>query len=346
MRPVLGARAEGAEPPAPRPGGWPAAPPFAIGDVKIANRVVQAPLAGIANRAFRRQSRRHGAGATVSEMVSAHALVRHNPQSHEMATPGEDESPVGIQIFGAEPAVMAEAAAVVASLGADWIDVNMGCPAGKVCRTGAGSALLDDLPRARALLADMVAAVDIPVTVKMRRGMTPARSRPVEAARTFADAGAAAICFHPRAAAEEYGGEADHAITAGVVEAVDIPVIASGDIRTPEEVARVMEDTGCAAVAIGRAALGNPWVFGAMVTGAAAPAPTAQETAAELRRYAAELIALQGARRAAKDLRKFYPWYAAVHDLPDERMYRMQTADTADEAIDLFEEWARRPAAA
>lgn len=346
MRPVLSVRADAHAPPRVRPGGWPAAGELAIGDVRIANRIVQAPLAGIANRAFRRQSRRHGAGATVSEMVSAHALVRDNPQSLIMATPGDDESPVGIQIFGAEPPVMAEAAAIVADAGADWIDVNMGCPVGKVCRTGAGSALLDDPARAAELVAAMVDAVDIPVTVKMRRGMTPARSRPAETARALADAGAAAICFHPRAAVEEYGGTADHTITSEVVAAVDVPVIASGDIRTPEEVASVIEDTGCAAVAIGRAALGNPWVFGAMARGEAAPRPTAAETVAELQRYVASLIALQGPRRANKDLRKFYPWYLAVHDFPDDRMRLMQTADTAEEALSVLEEWVARPAAA
>ncbi len=322
------------------------ADPFAIGDVMIPNRIIQAPLAGIANRAFRRQSRRHGAGATVSEMVSAHALVRDNPQSIAMATPAEDESPVGIQIFGAEPQVMANAAAIVADAGADWIDVNMGCPVGKVCRTGAGSALLDDPVRAAELVAAMVAAVDIPVTVKMRRGMTPATSRPTETARVLADAGAAAICFHPRAAAEEYAGSADHTITAAVVEAVDVPVIASGDVRTPEEAATVMESTGCAAIAVGRAALGNPWVFGAMVRGEAVPRMSLADTAVELRGYVGELIALQGARRANKDLRKFYPWYLAGHGFPDERMRLMQTADTADEALDVLEEWVGQPTAA
>lgn len=346
MRPVLGVRAEAHEPPRPRPEGWPAAEPFSIGDIVIPNRIIQAPLAGIANRAFRRQSRRHGAGATVSEMVSAHALVRDNPQSLEMATPGEDESPVGVQIFGAEPEVMAAAAAIVADAGADWIDVNMGCPVGKVCKTGAGSALLDDPDRAADLVGAMVAAVDIPVTVKMRRGMTPATSRPTETARVLADAGASAICFHPRAAAEEYAGTADHTITAAVVAAVDVPVIASGDVRTPEEAATVMEDTGCAAIAVGRAALGNPWVFAAMARGEAVPRMSPADTAAELRGYVSELIALQGPRRANKDLRKFYPWYLAGHDFPDERMRLMQTADTADEALDVLAEWVGRPAAA
>ena len=184
-------------------GPWPLAEPFRIGSVEISNRVVQAPLAGIANWAYRTQSRRHGAGVTVSEMIASHALVRESPKTLNMLTVLPDEGPMGVQLFGADPTTMALAARMVEAAGADFVDINMGCPVKKICRTGSGAALLTDPEVGARVVEAMVAAVKIPVTVKMRRGMTPATSDPVTAARRFQEAGAAAICFHPRAAAEE-----------------------------------------------------------------------------------------------------------------------------------------------
>ena len=346
MRAIMAARAAApAAGPAPA-GAWPLAEPFAIGPVRVANRVVQAPLAGIANRAFRRQSRRHGAGLTVSEMVASHGIHHGNRKTLGMLTLAPDEHPVGVQVFGADPAIMAEAARVVEAAGADLVDVNMGCPVPKICKTGAGAALLADPEAAARVVEAMARAVRIPVTVKIRRGLTPSTARPVETALRLEAAGAAAICVHPRAAAEEYEGRADHRITAAVVEAVSVPVIASGDVVTPAEAAEVVRLTGCAAVAVGRGALGYPWAFGDLAGGRARPRPDLAEVVAEVERFAVDARLALGDGRACGYMRKFYPWYLAGHGVDGARLEALLTAPTLDEALDLLRALAAAPAAA
>lgn len=319
--------------PVPECDSWPLAEPFQIGDVEIANRVVQAPLAGIANWAFRTQSRRHGAGATVSEMIASQGLIHDSGKTRSMLVVKPDEHPMGVQLFGADPEAMAIAAREVEQAGADFVDINMGCPVKKVCRTGAGAALLTDPDVGARVVEAMTVAVDIPVTVKMRRGMTPATSEPTVAARRFVEAGAAAICFHPRAAAEEYDGLADHTITREVVEAVDVPVIASGDINDPATALRVMRDTGCDAIAIGRGALGNPWLFTTLATGRTGRQPGPGEVIEELERFAADVCEALGEARACPYLRKFYPWYLAPLRLKKAQLQEMLTAPTVDDAL-------------
>lgn len=324
------------------PGAWPLAEPFRIGTLELENRVVQAPLAGIANWAFRRQSRRHGAGLAVSEMVASFGLHYGNERTHRMLEVTSDEHPVGIQLFGTDPGVMAESAAAVQAAGADLVDINMGCPVRKVCKTGAGAALLDaDGALGARIVRAMTDAVDIPVTVKMRRGLTPATSRPVELAKRFEGAGAAAIVFHPRAAAEEYAGAADHAITAAVVAAVGIPVIASGDITTPQIARRVMEDSGCAAIAVGRAILGDPWLFRSLATGAAHVRPDLPAVVTEIEAFAADLRLVLGDARAAVELRKFIGWYLAGRAVTPEVRLTLQTQNDLDGCLALLRRLAR-----
>ncbi|MFN8124264.1 MAG: tRNA-dihydrouridine synthase [Thermoleophilia bacterium] len=243
------------------------------------------------------------------------------------------ETVTGIQLFGADPDAMAHAAVVAQEAGARMVDINMGCPVHKVCKTGAGSSLLGDLPRAEAIVSAMARAVSIPVTVKMRRGLTPSEARPVEAARRFEAAGAAAIAFHPRAAEEEYRGVADHAITADVVAAVSIPVMASGDITTARRAREVFERTGCAAVMIGRAALGDPWVFGAMATGRPSLRPGLPGVVDEIEAFAADARAVLGDRRAVHFMRKFYPWYLTGEDVPQQEVAALLVMEDLDEAL-------------
>lgn len=331
MRAVLSARGESSD--LTVDGAWPLSEPFSIGSVEISNRVVQAPLAGIANWAYRTQSRRHGAGATVSEMIASQGLVHESQKTRDMLRVLPDEGPMGVQLFGADPVAMATAARQVEDAGADFVDINMGCPVKKICRTGAGAALLTDPEVGGSVIAAMVDAVDIPVTVKMRRGMTPETSDPVTAARRFQDAGAAAICFHPRAAADEYDGTADHAITAQVVDAVDIPVIASGDINDPATAYEILQQTGCAAIAIGRGALGNPWLFGALAEGRPVEIPPEATIVDELERFALDICEALGEHRACPYLRKFYPWYLATLSVPKADMQRMLTAPSVREAL-------------
>jgi len=317
-------------------GPWPLAEPFAIGGVEVANRVVQAPLAGIANWAFRRQSRRHGAGMAVSEMISSFGIVHENGRTRDMLAIQPDEDPVAFQLFGADPARMAEAARVVEQAGARIVDINMGCPVRKVCKTGAGAALLADPEEGAAVVEAMVRAVRIPVTVKMRRGMTPATADPVTAAQRFEAAGAAAIFFHPRTAAEEYAGRADHRFTAEVVRAVSIPVIASGDIDSPAEAARVMGETGVAAVAIGRPALGNPWIYGEVAEGRPSRPRTMPEVVAEVESFAADVSSALGPDRACAYMRKFYPWYLTGLPVSGPERDSLLTAPTLQEALGLL----------
>jgi tRNA-dihydrouridine synthase len=206
----------------------------------------------------------------------------------------------------------------------------------KVCRTGAGAALLGDLDLAAAVVEAMVRAVDIPVTVKMRRGLTPQSAAPVEAARRLEAAGAAALCVHPRAAAEEYGGRSDHRITAEVVAAVDIPVIANGDIMSPAEACAVLEHTGAAAVAVGRGALGNPWAFGALAHGAAPAVPGLAEILSEVEGFAREAAEVMGVDRACHYMRKFYPWYLSGRELPAGTLERLLVAPSLDDALGML----------
>jgi nifR3 family TIM-barrel protein len=323
-------------------GPWPLAEPFEIGGVRIANRVVQAPLAGIANWAFRRQSRRHGAGLAVSEMVASFGIVHGNERTRAMLELKPDEGPVSVQIFGADPDAMAEAARAVAEAGADIVDVNMGCPVRKVCKTGAGAALLVEPERGAEIVEAMVRAVDIPVTVKMRRGVTPSTADPVTAAKRFEGAGASALFVHPRTAQEEYAGRADHRYTAEVAAAVSIPVIASGDIDSAAEACRVMNDTGVAAVAIGRPGLGNPWIYGEIAEGRQPSQRSVNEIVAEVEGFAADAAAALGEHRACAYMRKFYPWYLAGLPAAGSDRDALLTAPTLDRALALLRGLAER----
>jgi tRNA-dihydrouridine synthase B len=192
----------------------------------------------------------------------------------------------------------------------------------------------------------MVAAVDIPVTVKVRRGLTPSTAAPAETARRLEAAGAAALCVHPRAAAEEYEGHADHRVTAEVVEAVGIPVIASGDVSTPQRARQVLEDTGCAAVAVGRGALGYPWAFGDILAGVARPLPGLREVVDEVSRFAGDAREALGEGRACGYMRKFYPWYLAGHGVAPADLERLLTTPTLDAALARLRTLAAAPAAA
>jgi nifR3 family TIM-barrel protein len=313
---------------------WPLAEPFSIGDLEVPNRVVQAPLAGIANAPFRVQSQRHGAGLAISEMVASMGVHHGNARTVEMLRLDPDERRTGIQLFGAVPEAMAEAALAAEAHGAVLVDINMGCPVPKICKTGAGAALLADPTRAAAIVAACAGAVRIPVTVKLRRGLTPSESCPVEVARRLADAGAAAITIHPRAAAEEYRGAADHRITAELVAALEVPVIASGDITTPHAADEVVRQTGAAAVMIGRGGLGDPWLYRAIATGRPSERPGLAGVIDELRGFADEIVALMGERRGVHYLRKFYPWYLAGEPVAHDAVAELLVIEEFDRVLE------------
>lgn len=243
--------------------------PLTIGDkVSMKTPLVLAPLAGHTDRAFRGLVRDlGGCGLVVTEMVSSEGLTRGSEFSKEIAAITPDERPVGIQIFGSDPERMGEAAAMVEDMGADLIDVNMGCPVPKVTRKGSGAALMKDASKAASVVAAMVSKTSCPVTVKIRSGWDQSSINAPEVARALEDAGAAAITVHPRCRSERHRGQAAWSVISDVKQAVDIPVIGNGDVRGPDSARKMIEATGVDGIMVGRGALINPWVFRQIVEG-------------------------------------------------------------------------------
>jgi tRNA-dihydrouridine synthase B len=284
--------------------------PFRIGPVEVSNRVLLAPLAGIGNWFVRLQARRHGAGLAVSEMVSSFAIHHRNDKTmNELLRIHPDEGPVSIQLFGQDPDIMRSAAETVAQRGAAIIDLNMGCPVPKVCKTGAGAALIKDPDTAVAVARAAREGSGLPVTVKLRSGQRPGETDGYELAhRLVHEAGVSAIGFHPRSAAVHHKGTPDYDLAARLVESLDAPVILTGGLSSPAAVRDAYERTGAAAVMLARGALGNPWLF-AQVLGTRAADPRPDEVLAELHWVMERAVEHLGADRAGRYLRKFYPWY-------------------------------------
>ena len=278
-----------------------------IGPVEIPTRLVLAPMAGVSVQAFRRQGRRFGAGLVCSEMVSCAGLSYGNEKTLGYLRIAADEHPLAVQIFGSEPAVMAEAARMVADAGADLVDINFGCPVRKVTKTGAGATLLEEPDRACGIVEAVADAVDLPVSVKMRRGLQNGARTCLEIGPRLVEAGAASLTLHPRSARQMYTGEADHSLTAELVELVDVPVIASGDIVSRARAQTVLATTGAAAVMVGRGAQGNPWALRQIMGDDAEP--SREEVAAELILFIRETARELGEHRATGFLKKFYGWY-------------------------------------
>jgi nifR3 family TIM-barrel protein len=319
--------------------------PFAIGGVKIANRVLLAPLAGIGNWFVRLQARRHGAGLAVSEMVSSFGIHYRNERTlRELLQIHPEEHPVSIQLFGQDPEVMHSAAATVAEAGADLIDINMGCPVRKVCKTGAGAALLRDPELALAIARAAIEGGGVPVTVKLRSGVTQGDRSGFEiAVRLAEEAGVAGIAFHPRAANVHHSGSPDYALTRELVERIEAPVIVSGGLATADAARRAYAESGAAAVMIARGALGNPWIF-EQLTGRRDAAPDREQMIAELRWVIDRGEEHLGAERAARYLRKFYPWYLEGLDAGREDADRFQRTETLEEARALLDDLGAREA--
>ncbi|HET7146197.1 MAG TPA: tRNA-dihydrouridine synthase [Gaiellaceae bacterium] len=265
-------------------------------------------MAGVSVQAFRRQGRRFGAGLVCSEMVSCAGIEHRNEKTLGYLRVASDEHPLAIQIFGSEPRAMAEAARMVVAAGADIVDMNFGCPVRKVTKTGAGAHLLEDADLAYRVTDAVASAVDVPVTVKMRRGVDDGSRDCLVVGPRLVEAGAAALTLHPRSAKQMYTGYADHTLTAELVELVDVPVIASGDIVSRARAEAVLDATGASAVMVGRAAQGNPWAVGAIAFGDDVQ-PSREEVAAELIHFIRETVRELGERRASGFLKKFYAWY-------------------------------------
>jgi tRNA-dihydrouridine synthase B len=307
--------------------------PWTLHGIAIPNRVALAPLAGIGNWFVRLQARRFGAGLVVSEMVSSFGVHHGNERTtREMLRVHPAEHPISLQLFGADPEVMRSAAATVAAAGVDLIDLNMGCPVPKVCRTGAGAALLHDPDRAVAVARAAREGSGLPVTVKLRSGARPGDRSGVELAQRLVDeAGVAAISFHPRHAAQHHKGTPDYDLAAELVAELPVPVLISGGLRDAAKVRQVYEQTGAAAVLLARGALGNPWLF-AQVLGLREAEPSTDEVMAELHWVMDCACEHFGPERAARYLRKFYPWYVERLGGSNALQQRLMTTRSVDEA--------------
>ena len=304
--------------------------PWSIGPVEIPTRLVLAPMAGVSVQAFRRQGRRFGAGLVCSEMVSCAGIEHRNERTLGYLRVASDEHPLAIQLFGADPRTMAEAARMVEAVGADLVDLNFGCPVRKVTKTGAGATLLDDPDRAAGIVSAIAEAVDIPVSVKLRRGLRSGSRDCLVVGPRLVEAGAASLTLHPRSAQQMYTGTADHALTAELVSLVDVPVVASGDIVSRAKAQAVLATTGAAAVMVGRAAQGNPWVLEEIVDGEGRE-PSREEIVAELVLFVRETVRELGERRASGFLKKFYGWYLGRGRFPRPFKQELVQLDSTEE---------------
>ncbi|HEY5045789.1 MAG TPA: tRNA-dihydrouridine synthase [Solirubrobacteraceae bacterium] len=336
--------------------------PWMLGSLEVPNRVLLAPLAGIGNWFVRLQAKRYGAGMAVSEMVSSHAIHYGNEKTcTEMLRIDPREragGPVSIQLFGEDPAMMRSAAARVAEVGADAIDINMGCPVPKVQKTGAGAALLADPDRAVAVARAAVEGAaggggsgsgsggGLPVTVKLRSGLRPGETSGFELAhRLVVEAGVAAIAFHPRSAAVHHKGVPDYELAARLVESLPAPVILTGGLSDAASVREAFRRTGVAAVMLARGALGNPWLFSELVRGDEGAVrgdegepkrtgPTRTEITDELNWTIDRAVEHLGEIRATRYLRKFYPWYVNRLELDRETAKCLQASLQAAETLE------------
>ena len=306
---------------------------WTLGGRQIENRLVLAPLAGIGNWFVRLQARRYGAGLAVSEMVSSFGLAYGNERTiREFLRIHPEEHPVSIQLFGHDAAIMREAAAMTAAAGADLIDLNMGCPVRKVCKTGAGAALLDQPDKAVAIAAAAREGGGLPVTVKLRPGRAPGDRSGLELARRLAqEAGVAAIAFHPRHASQEHKGRPDYDLARELVDALEVPVILSGGLSHDDRILAAFESSGAEAVMLARGSLGNPWLFERLL-GRRQGEPAPDEVIAELEWVIERADEHLGVERAGRWLRKCYPWYAERLALSRARARELLDAPTTADA--------------
>jgi tRNA-dihydrouridine synthase B len=284
-----------------------------IGSITLRHPVILAPMAGVCDLPFRVLAKSLGCALVVAEMVSDKGLIYKNQHTHEMLAIEQSERPISIQIFGSDPFCMAKAARIVEQAGADIIDINMGCPTPKIVKNGEGSALMRTPELAYKIIAAVVDAVQIPVTVKMRKGWDESSVNAPVIAKLAEQAGAAAVAVHGRTREQFYSGVADLEIIKQVKNSVTIPVIGNGDIRCPEDAYQMMAHTGCDGVMIGRAAQGNPWIFAQinyfLDTGTKLSQPTTTEKIALLKRHLELVLQFKGEYIGIREMRKHAAWY-------------------------------------
>jgi tRNA-dihydrouridine synthase B len=320
-----------------------------IRDVPIETPAILAPLAGITNLPFRLIAKRGGAGLVCSEMISANGLIYQSQKTHQLLDSSPDEKPLSVQIFGSDPMIMADAAKMVQDSGADILDINFGCSVRKVLKTGSGSALMKVPEKARMILNAVRQAIQIPMTVKMRSGWDISGKDAILLAKIAQDCGADAIAIHPRTASQGFGGKANWALIAEIKQRVSIPVIGNGDILTPHDAIRMLAQTGCDAVMVGRAAIGKPWIFSQITALIQGKEPIPEDISRNfqmMREYLKASVGYFGEERACFMMRSRLGWFVKGlkhNSLFRESLKHLSSYQQASDNIRDYEEMLNLP---
>ena len=314
-----------------------------IGNVTLPNQVVLAPMAGVCDLPFRLLCREQGAGLVCMEMVSAKAIYYHNKNTELLMQTDPGEHPVSLQLFGSDPKIMSEMAKQIEERPFDILDVNMGCPVPKVVNNGEGSALMKNPALVREIVTAMAKAVKKPLTVKIRMGFDGEHINAVEIAKIIEDSGAAAVAVHGRTRQQYYSGEADWEIIRKVKEAVSIPVIGNGDVDSPQKAKRMLEETGCDGVMVGRAARGNPWLLGRIARyledGELLEKPSPEEVKAMILRHARMQLEYKGEYTGMREMRKHVAWYTAGYPRSSKLRQAVNGLESLNQLEELLEGW-------